>query len=85
LESKQNKKRRNEGLSYVHMYGTLFRKRMLKAACGVSCRFRCSKQLSEEDRKNLLHSYWQLGCVTRQRQFIISNTNKCEKSRGRKN
>ena len=35
------------------------------------CRFECKKNISEEEREKIFHSFWSLADITRQRDFIL--------------
>jgi len=67
----QTRKRlRNSGQSYVSRNGVRRRPKLLKAGCGAKCRQRCHEQIPAEQRENLLHSFWQLGNLNSQRQYM---------------
>ncbi|XP_060881349.1 GATA zinc finger domain-containing protein 4-like [Metopolophium dirhodum] len=66
-----SKKKRNMGQSYH----TANKKKLINAkeiqlACGNICRLKCSLSISEISRQQLFNSYWQLGNVDRQRDFL---------------
>ena len=42
----------------------------MKPGCGHGCRYKCQSKFNKSERKTLFHSYWQLGDVYKQRQFI---------------
>lgn len=42
----------------------------MKLPCGNKCRIKCSEQINEEERQKLFDSYWALGDIAQQWQFI---------------
>ncbi|XP_070183840.1 uncharacterized protein [Littorina saxatilis] len=78
---KENKRKRlrNNGESYVSRAGKLKRKRELKSGCGDQCRNKCKSKVSEDERIQIFHSFWKLGCLTQQRQYLCKTVKKREK------
>ena len=70
------KKNRNCGDEYITDRGITKARRKMKKGCGVGCRLRCHGKLQPTDRENLFHAFWQLGEVTRQREFIVKHCSK---------
>ena len=72
----QKKKLRNTGKAYAMSTKsqTLKHKRRMKPPCGSKCRNKCSENFSEDERLNNFDSYWALGDITLQRQFISNCT-----------
>ena len=70
---KRNKAKRscNTGQRYVNIKGKIKKAKTVKKGCGLKCRFQCHSAFTEEDRENISHSYWKLGDVTQQRQFLL--------------
>ncbi|KAG5894512.1 hypothetical protein JTB14_026895 [Gonioctena quinquepunctata] len=48
--------------------------RKLRPPCGKRCRLGCSKKIDATSRKDIFDSYWALGDLQRQREFIISHS-----------
>lgn len=69
------KKLRNEGKRYVmHSKDKKEREeRKVKPACGEKCRLKCSMKFTEEQRLYIFASYWELGDIEKQRQFIANS------------
>ena len=65
-----HKRQRNTGKSYVSRTGKIRSARTLKRGCAHTCRYKCKSKFSESERQSIFHSYWQLGDVDKQRQFI---------------
>lgn len=66
---------RNSGKAYnMHTKSKKIREeRMVKPACGEKCKLQCSTKFSEDERKELFFSYWNLGEIDKQRQFIANS------------
>lgn len=69
------KKLRNEGKQYVmHTKDKKEREeRKVKPPCREKCRLKCSMKFTEEQRMSIFASYWELGDIDRQRQFIANS------------
>ena len=90
---KKRKGRRNRGLSYtpnkkrVRSNSTdhipRVASRIIKDPC-ANCRRNCSKRFTEEQRQDTFSSYWQLGKLPDQQQFILNNISVEGKKRTRK-
>ena len=65
-----NKRRHNEGKSCTARSGKTKSARKMKPGCGHGCRYKCQSKFDESERQTLFHSYWQLGDVYKQKQFI---------------
>jgi hypothetical protein len=55
----------------VTQNGKFKTRRKLRPACGYGCRFKCNTKLNKEMRENIFHSFWKLGCIQKQRQFLV--------------
>lgn len=69
----KNKKLRNMGLSYETSGKNKKQKeaRKMKPACKDTCRIKCTSKISHDQRSKIFESYWELGDVNFQRQFLI--------------
>ena len=47
--------------------------RKLKPPCGPKCRTKCSEKIIEEERQAIFESYWAMGDINMQRQFISNS------------
>nr|CAD7575545.1 unnamed protein product [Timema californicum] len=68
------KKRHNSGVSYINSRGKSISEKELQPPCGSKCKQQCSVCVSEEQRKETLRAYWNMGDVTLQRAFIVNCT-----------
>lgn len=77
--SVRNKKLRNTGQPYTS-YKTkkLVRGREIKRPCSEKCRTRCWEKFTEEERKIIFDTYWKMGNLQRQRDFIVGSMKKVE-------
>ena len=66
-----DKKKCNTGQKYVNSKGRTQRAKKMGRGCGEKCRFRCHTAFTERDREEIFDSYWRLGDVSRQRQFLL--------------
>ena len=64
------KRLKNTGKVYINKKGITKPARILKQGCGENCRFNCHKNFSPQEREEIFHSYWELGDITRQRDFL---------------
>ena len=65
------KRAKNEGKSYLSLStGKQIGARLMKSGCGEKCRYKCHCKFSQAQRESIFHSYWQLGNVTKQWQFL---------------
>lgn len=71
---KAAKRKRNNGLEYMNWKKRLVAARCMKPPCGTKCRLKCYDKITEVDRQGLFETYWALGNITRQRDFIHSCT-----------
>lgn len=72
-----NKKRRNMGLSY-ETTGKNKKQReakKIKPTCRETCRINCINKISQEQRVQIFQSYWNLGDVDLQREYLTKCTN----------
>ena len=69
------KQRCNSGDSYINKHGVERPGRGMKKPCGT-CRNKRSSIYTHENRQNIFHSFWQLGDINKQRQFIANYTEK---------
>ena len=76
------KQLRNKGKMYeMHTKRNQIRaERKMKPPCGEKCRLTCSQNITEEARNIIFTSYWNLGDVTKQRQFIVNSMKPIEPS-----
>lgn len=47
--------------------------RKMRPPCTEKCRLECSKKFTEDERMKIFASYWELGDIAKQRQFIVNN------------
>ncbi|XP_030749213.1 uncharacterized protein LOC115877193 [Sitophilus oryzae] len=74
-----SKKLRNSGKPYKSYKTKKEVKGMeLKRACTESCKQKCSKNFTEDERKFIFNNYWQMGDLHRQREFIAASMIKVE-------
>lgn len=64
---------RNLGKDYVSTRNKSVAKRTMKIPCSISCKFECAKRVTEEQRKEIFEKYWSLGCLEKQRFFILKS------------
>ncbi|XP_045453588.1 uncharacterized protein LOC123662839 [Melitaea cinxia] len=71
---KQNKRKalKNTGQEHTNSSGKVIPAKKMGPPCTEKCLFSCSKRISIEDRQKLFAGYWELGCLTRQRDYIAS-------------
>jgi len=72
------KRLRNSGMAYISRNGVARRPKLLKPGCGQKCRQRCHEHISDEQREHIFHSFWQLGNLHAQRQFLLSHVIRSE-------
>ena len=72
------KRLRNSGMAYISRNGVARRPKLLKPGCGQKCRQRCHERISDEQREHIFHSFWQLGNLNAQRQFLLSHVIRSE-------
>jgi hypothetical protein len=63
------KQRRNTGQRYVTKVGKVRAERIMKNGCGKACSFKCIDKFSEDERQKLFYGFWQLGEVTKTKNF----------------
>lgn len=76
------KKLRNSGKAYTNWKGKDIQERKLKPPC-VNCRMKCTEKIIEVERELLFQTFWNLGDINRQRDFIVRNTECKTKARCR--
>ena len=54
--------------------------RRMKSPCGQKCRLKCSTKIDEETRRTIFDSYWDLGELSKQRQFVANSITPIEPS-----
>lgn len=64
------KKLRNTGKKYETNQKKIKNERSLKPPCTEKCKIKCTSKLTEDDRLKFFKSYWDLGEINKQRQFI---------------
>lgn len=68
------KKLRNCGLAYESSRtNKKIPARLLRAPCKETCIFKCREHIPEEQRRDILHKYWNLGQIEKQWRFIASS------------
>ena len=75
------KRLRNRGQSYVSRTGKTHRNRVLKSGCGDLCRNKCKTQITEDERAQIFHNFWKMGCLTQLRQYLCNTVQKNEKKK----
>lgn len=78
-KSNQRKRLRNSGQNYVSRTGKLQKKRELKSGCGDLCRNKCRSKILEDERIQIFYSFWTLGRLMQQRQYLCKTVKKIEK------
>jgi len=73
------KRLRNSGLEYTSSRGVRRRARAIDPGCGIQCAKKCHSKISAA-----FHSFWQMGDVQRQRDFIVQHCKRSNKIRGNK-
>ena len=76
ISGKKNirKQRCNSGQDFNNKHGVHRPARIMKKACGHKCRYKCSSTFCNTEREKLFHSFWQLGDINKQRQFLLKHT-----------
>ncbi|XP_052215260.1 uncharacterized protein LOC127833824 isoform X1 [Dreissena polymorpha] len=65
------KRSRGQGKTYISlMTGKQQLARLIRPGCGHSCRYKCHEKFSLNDRESIFHSFWQLGEVSKQWQYV---------------
>ena len=75
------KRLRNRGQSYVSRTGKTHRNRVLKSGCGDLCRKKCKTQITEDERAQIFHNFWKMGCLTQQRKYLCNTVQKNEEKK----
>ncbi|CAC5415816.1 unnamed protein product [Mytilus coruscus] len=86
---KQNlrKRRRQSGMEYINTRGNTQRKKEVKIGtkdCNGGCRFKCSKNISETERKAIFKTFWSYS-DSEKNAFYGNNIEKLQKERKRTN
>ena len=63
---------RNSGKEYINSAGKLVRGKEVQEVDCSKCRYKCSINISDEDRAELHANYWNMKDYTRQRDYICS-------------
>lgn len=74
---------RNSGVSYKDWKGKQKNERQIQKGCSVKCRKNCHNNFSFNNRLTIFGSYWKLGDINRQRDFIFKHVVQKEKCRQR--
>lgn len=72
-KANKRKRKRAEGLEYTGKTGKCIPARSVKAKDCSKCKFKCSSNITEENRQTLFSCYWNLGDYGKQRSFICTN------------
>lgn len=67
---KHNQILKNLGLEYTSTRCKVVNARSMGRPCGIICRLKCKERICENDRRNIFDSYWGLGSLSLQRDFI---------------
>ena len=54
---------------------------MLKSGCGDLCRNKCKTQITDDERAQIFHTFWKMGCLTQQRQYVCNTVQKNEEKK----
>lgn len=65
------KANRNMGESYISNGVLRPAKKTLREPCGDNCRLKCNTKITEAERESILNEFWELGDLTRKREYII--------------
>lgn len=65
------KAKREMGKSYITNGVIRPAKKCLKEPCSNQCRIKCSTKMTETERESILKVFWELGDLTKKREFII--------------
>nr|CAH7726499.1 unnamed protein product [Callosobruchus chinensis] len=72
-KANKRKRARTSGEEYTSSRRTVIRARRLKPCCKETCKLRCFEVFSNEDRQNILQSFWNKDVdYDRKRQFVAS-------------
>ena len=55
------------------MWENLLLKKTMGPGCSEKCRYKCKEHIPEEERINIFESYWKIGDLSRQRQYIVDH------------
>lgn len=66
----QIKTKRNKGESYINWKNKVVLEKTMKNGC-ESCRLKCQNKFSKDQRLAIFKTYWNLGDINRQRDFIL--------------
>ncbi|XP_041982815.1 uncharacterized protein LOC121739498 isoform X3 [Aricia agestis] len=69
---KKNKKKclKNAGRAYETVSGKLVPGKAVKPPCGDKCRLRCTENINEDQRLSIFTSFWKMGDLSRQRDYV---------------
>jgi hypothetical protein len=48
----------------------------MKPGCNINCKYKCQLNFTKETRQKIFNLYWNLGCLSRQRQFLLKFSSK---------
>ncbi|CAG4907276.1 unnamed protein product [Colias eurytheme] len=65
---------RNRGREYTSKSGKIVPEKSMKPPCGEKCKQKCTNKITETQRKEIFDTYWSLGDLQRQREFILRHT-----------
>ena len=74
------KRQKNHGEEYTAKSGRVVHSRKIGKGCGEVCKFKCHQNISEQKRQEIFDSYWSLGDITLQRNFLIKFAKSKKKS-----
>lgn len=66
-----SKRLRNKGLQYVNRKGIHIAAKKMKNGC-VECKFKCKRNINNDERAEIFKNFWNIGNVNIQNQFIAS-------------
>jgi len=67
----EQKKRRENGLSFCTRAGVEREERAMRLGCGKNCTKKCHSAFRESDREEIFHAFWKLGNNLAQRLLVV--------------
>jgi len=67
----------NAGMKHISSKGKTVPERTMKGPC--KCRMKCYERIPEETRISIFRSYWELGDINRQRDYILQQVSQAKK------